>query len=969
MKKLAIPLLILIASINAQADNQADNTILYQSDTLASISNAISCNGNTYVSFTKDPRRPSGYPDNDSSFGNLFLLVNQTAVSVDSSGVVAPQASASIQCDSTNRVHLAYAKWAGFSYAFNSPYMIFSGSSLVSTASIFNNANWGYYTGLVLDNSDKARTIQFGHAGYFLNYSQNTTGAWVNSNISGYSTYYNYPVIALDSNNKSHLLTSQLWGSYGTLGLMQHWYQNTNNAWQVETVISDSRGHSNLVFSDSGIPNAAYVNASNEIKLVSKSGSTWQSETVDTFVGVRGDGISIALSPKGQVYIAAMDSKTLRLYTKVNGVWQYYLLNSNFVTPTIQSKPASILFDNGNPIVIYNDATTIFKATLKSTTPTITSIIPEENELTLGMPILFTVKGENLPNGMTLELKDCLYAREVGIKSPTERLFQCTPTGAEGQKDGKISYNSMELKNFSAYSSKDVSLISDWNFDNCTATDNSAQGVNGILLGSPKCVAVAKTGKSILLDKKSQSIKMTHIVPQAGLTFIAWVNPNTLHAGIADIFKAYPSDNVFAINNRLYFKGNKLCQQIKGVESCSTFPQRSATNWQAGYFAQVAYVVSKAKANLYVNGSLVSSTVISASASTFSDTLSIGGFIGRIDDVKLFKRALTGSEIQGIFDAQLNLDMDKPVCHYVRSIFMKNWQTMKVNNQPSCITVANYATWSKEVRLDVSNASDAWSGKLNGLDAANTFANKKIALIDAQVGFLSEVLDPDLRKAIGSKNVDIFKPKGIWKSLKSGELIFDTRTTTGKYLDGVVREKAFGIAVEANNASLCNAFTTFLGDNQATVDACNTELKKIFNCGYKLATEGTKAIADCVMGGLTSVASNAVNWFSVFQADTIEDRINDYILIAEYLNAIYERGETGADLSKTALFYGVAPSDATVTNIVTAIAKSYGYSNWDYDANFVESQIVEYKNNISALVNSNTKLVQDSKNILTTPLN
>lgn len=68
MKKLAIPLLIIIASINAQANN----TILYQSDTLASISNAVLCNGTTYVSFTKDPRRPSGYPDNDSSFGNLF---------------------------------------------------------------------------------------------------------------------------------------------------------------------------------------------------------------------------------------------------------------------------------------------------------------------------------------------------------------------------------------------------------------------------------------------------------------------------------------------------------------------------------------------------------------------------------------------------------------------------------------------------------------------------------------------------------------------------------------------------------------------------------------------------------------------------------------------------------------------------------------------------------------------------------
>lgn len=316
--------------------------------------------------------------------------------------------------------------------------MIFNGSSLVSTASIFNNANWGYYTGLVLDNSDKARTIQFGHAGYFLNYSQNTTGIWVNNNISGYGTYYNYPVIALDSNNKSHLLTSQLWGSYGTLGLMQHWYQNNTNAWQIETVVSDSRGHSNLVFSNSGIPNAAYVNASNEVKLVSKSGSTWQSETVGTFAGVRGDGISIALSPKGQVYIAAMDSKTLRLYTKINSVWQYYLLNSNFVTPTIQSKPASILFDNGEPIVIYNDATTIFKATLKSTTP-------DSSLLSKFSPVMSFYKDDYLPSGIDVFINHSV-------------LYMSKFSGDIAKKYGNALPNMISYENYFDISKSKISL-------------------------------------------------------------------------------------------------------------------------------------------------------------------------------------------------------------------------------------------------------------------------------------------------------------------------------------------------------------------------------------------------------------------------------------------------------------------------------------------------------------------------------
>ena len=145
---------------------------------------------------------------------------------------------------------------------------------------------------------------------------------------------------------------------------MQHWYQNDAGTWQNETVVSDSRGHSNLAFSDDGTPYGAYIDVGDTLKLVTKS-DLWQSEIVGTFSGVRGDGISVALSPKGQVYIAAASKTSLRLYTKINGHWKYYVLNANFVTPAIQSKPPSILFGSGGPIVIYNDATKIFRATLK----------------------------------------------------------------------------------------------------------------------------------------------------------------------------------------------------------------------------------------------------------------------------------------------------------------------------------------------------------------------------------------------------------------------------------------------------------------------------------------------------------------------------------------------------------------------------------------------------------------------------
>jgi len=198
-----------------------DRVTLFENSDLTGISNAKMINGKVVVGFAETGIPKDGYPT-DQKWYSLYLLNGDHNVAIDDSGLVVNANELSI-AELNGKITLAYQQPTGHSYGFDSPYKVFDGDNLVTDQLIFTNANWGCCSSLGIDSNGKAHVIQFAHAGYFLNYSTNESGSWVNDNISGYGTYYHYPKLTIDKNDAVHLITSQLSADYGTKGKMQHW--------------------------------------------------------------------------------------------------------------------------------------------------------------------------------------------------------------------------------------------------------------------------------------------------------------------------------------------------------------------------------------------------------------------------------------------------------------------------------------------------------------------------------------------------------------------------------------------------------------------------------------------------------------------------------------------------------------------------------------------------------------------------
>lgn len=345
----------------------SSGTTLYSSNKLSGISNAVLCNGDTYVAFTEEAGVWSGYPDGNVSGNNLKLLAGKKVVNVDKSGMPDVAGASSIACDSLNQVHLAYQKWAGFSYAFASPYFVFNGSNTVSNNSIFENANWGWFTTLDVDSRNKAHVIQFAHSGYFLNYSTNAGGNWINDDISGSGTYYGSPTIAVDSADRSHVMA---FSTTGTANVLRHWHEDESGNWSQENVAQDAAGLGNLVF-DPRVKDTAYavyLTTGDEVMLLTMADGVWSKEQVgvEKLPNVQ-HMMSVAISLEGKLYIVVVvDNRDVRLYTKDTGGWIYYPIGK-YAPPAnvrVVNKAPTILFGSGGPVVVYNAGTKIVKATL-----------------------------------------------------------------------------------------------------------------------------------------------------------------------------------------------------------------------------------------------------------------------------------------------------------------------------------------------------------------------------------------------------------------------------------------------------------------------------------------------------------------------------------------------------------------------------------------------------------------------------
>jgi hypothetical protein len=213
------------------------------------------------------------------------------------------------------------------------------------------------------------------------------------------------------------------------------------------------------------------------------------------------------------------------------------------------------------------------------------------------------------------------------------------------------------------------SLVAAYGFDEgsgTTATDASGNGNTGEVIG-PTWTTLGKYGGALefngsndwVLINDSASLDLTN-----AMTLEAWVCPFTLPPSPCEpAATCYWMDIVYKDSDRYYMEASSSVNQAPEVGGIFTdgkhiviAPSPLTTNT----WTHLAVTYDGALLKLYVNGLLVTNAPVTSLIITSTNPLFIGGdqsmgqyFHGRIDEVRVYNRALSAAEVQA--------DMNTPV--------------------------------------------------------------------------------------------------------------------------------------------------------------------------------------------------------------------------------------------------------------------------------------------------------------------
>jgi hypothetical protein len=200
-------------------------------------------------------------------------------------------------------------------------------------------------------------------------------------------------------------------------------------------------------------------------------------------------------------------------------------------------------------------------------------------------------------------------------------------------------------------------LVGAYGFEEASGTttaDSSTAGNTATLVnGVARAPAAGKFGSALTFDGVNDMLT----VPDANsldfttaMTIEAWVNPTTSggSAWRTVVLKEQSGALVYA----LYANMDAVRPSFHGF-STSEFDTRGTAAVPANTWTHLAGVFDGLMLRLYVNGTQVSSTAMTGPLTTSTGALRMGGngiwgewFAGRIDEVRLYNRALSTAEIQ-----------------------------------------------------------------------------------------------------------------------------------------------------------------------------------------------------------------------------------------------------------------------------------------------------------------------------------
>jgi hypothetical protein len=205
-------------------------------------------------------------------------------------------------------------------------------------------------------------------------------------------------------------------------------------------------------------------------------------------------------------------------------------------------------------------------------------------------------------------------------------------------------------------------LVAAYGFDEAAGivqvTDASGRGNTGTISGATRTTA-GKIGGALSFNgtnawvtvKDAASLDLT-----TGMTIEAWVKPSALAGWRSVVLKEATGGLAYAL-----YSGNNAGRPAGYVHISNDVAAPGTADMVANVWTHLAVTYDGTTLRLFVNGVRVRSQSAPGAAMTTGGALRIGGnsvwgeyFKGLIDEVRIYNRALTGSEIQADMTAAIN---------------------------------------------------------------------------------------------------------------------------------------------------------------------------------------------------------------------------------------------------------------------------------------------------------------------------
>jgi len=196
-------------------------------------------------------------------------------------------------------------------------------------------------------------------------------------------------------------------------------------------------------------------------------------------------------------------------------------------------------------------------------------------------------------------------------------------------------------------------LVAAYGFDEGSGTvvnDASGNGNNGTISGA-RWTTSGKYGNALTFNGTSALVTINNAASlqlTSGMTLEAWVYPSSVSSVWEDV--------IYKANDNYFLEGtspNSSRPAAGGILGGFYLEVYGPTALTANTWAHLAATYDGATIRLYVNGAQVASRAQTGAIATSTNPLQIGGdslyggyFAGRIDEVRIYNRALSVAEIQ-----------------------------------------------------------------------------------------------------------------------------------------------------------------------------------------------------------------------------------------------------------------------------------------------------------------------------------